>query len=111
MSHNIQQTVDHLNPVAVIVSTVTGNEARLISRFKMPVWVTAVSRNQATCQGLQFSYGVQPVHVMTLPEDWNSFTRSWVQLHGLPGGLAVITEGPSSDRPNANYRLDVIALT
>ena len=111
MSHNIQQTVDHLNPVAVIVSTVTGNEARLISRFKMPVWVTAVSRNQATCQGLQFSYGVQPVHVMTLPENWNSFTRSWVQLHGLPGGLAVITEGPSSDRPNANYRLDVIALT
>ena len=111
MSHNVQQTVDHLNPVAVIVSTATGNEARLIARFKMPVWVAAVSRDEATCQGLQFSYGVQPVHVMTLPEDWNSFARSWVRSHGLPDGLAVFAEGPTADHPNANHRLDVIDLS
>ena len=101
----------HLNPDAVIVSTATGNEARLISRFKMPVWVAAVSCDAATCQGLQFSYGVQPVHVLTLPEDWNGFARTWVRSHGLPAGLAVFTEGPSANRPAANHRLDVIDLS
>jgi len=111
MSHNVQQTVDHLNPVAVIVSTDTGNEARLISRFKMPVWVAAVSCDESTCQGLQFSYGVQPIHVITLPEDWNSFARSWVHSHGLPDGLVVLAEGPSADHPNANHRLDVINMS
>ena len=111
MSHNVQQTVDHLNPVAVIVSTATGNEARLIARFKMPVWVAVVSHDEATCQGLQFSYGVQPVQVMALPEDWNCFARSWVRSHGLPDGLAVFTEGPTADHPNVNHRLDVIDLS
>ena len=111
MSHNVQQTVDHLKPSAVIVSTATGTEARLISRFKMPVWVAAVSRDKATCKGLQFSYGVRPIHVTALPGDWPAFASEWVRHHGLADGLVVFTEGPSADHPAANHRLDVIDLS
>ena len=110
MSHNVQQTVDHLKPTVVIASTATGHTARLISRFKLPVWVAAVSREEATCQGLQFSYGVHPVHEPKHPEDWNGFARRWVQSQGLTEGLVVLTEGPSPDNPKANHRLEVIDL-
>jgi pyruvate kinase len=111
MSHNVQQTVDHLTPAAVMVSTTTGYTARLISRFKLPVWIAAVSREKAICQGLQFSYGVQPVHEMKPPDDWNAFAKQWVQSQGLTEGLVVLTEGPSPAHPKANYRLEVIDLS
>ncbi len=111
MSHNVQQTVDHLAPTVVIVATATGHKARLISRFKLPVWTVAVSRAAATCQGLQFSYGVHPVHAPELPQDWNAFARQWVQSQGLPPGLVVLTSGPSPDHPEANHRLEVMDLS
>lgn len=110
MSHNVQQTVDHLIPTAVMVATTTGYTARLISRFKLPVWIAAVSPDKATCQGLQFSYGVQPVHEMKPLDDWNAFARHWVQSQELTEGLVVLTEGPSPTRPKANHRLEVINL-
>ena len=111
MSHNVQQTVDHLIPAAVIVSTATGHTARLISRFKLPVWIAAVSQDSATCQGLQFSYGVQPVHELEHPADWSAFARRWVQSQGLKEGQIVLIEGPSPDRPEANHRLEVIVFS
>ena len=110
MSHNVQQTVDHLAPTAVIVATDTGHTARLISRFKLPVWIVAVSSGKETCQGLQFSYGVHPVYEPRHPQDWSIFARGWVRSQGLAEGLVVLTEGPSRYRPRANHRLEVIDL-
>lgn len=109
MSHNVQQTVDHLTPAAVMVSTTTGHTARLISRFKLPVWIAAVCGDAATCQGLQFSYGVQPVHEPERPTDWTTFARGWVRSQGLTHGPTVMIEGPSPDHPDANHRLEIIA--
>lgn len=108
MSHNVQQTVDHLAPTVVFVATATGHMARLISRFKLPVWIVAVSHSRTTCQGLQFSYGVHPCHDLKQPHDWNAFTRRWVNSQGLAEGLAVLTEGPSQAHPGANHRLEII---
>ena len=110
MSHNVQQTVDHLAPTAIIVSTDSGHRARLISRFKLPVWITAVSCNKTTCQGLQFSYGVHSVLLPKPPKDWTGFAKRWVQSHGLTGGLVVLSEGPSPHCPKANHRLEVMDL-
>ncbi len=107
---NVQNTVEHANPAAVIVPTATGYTARMISRFKLPVWIAAVSREEAVCQGLQFSYGVYPVHVEDQPEDWNAFARQWLQTQGLPPGLVVLTTGPSRSHPAANNRLEIIDL-
>lgn len=110
MSHNVQQTVDHLKPTFVIVSTAMGHTARLISRFKLPVWVVAVSRKAATCQGLQFSYGVYSIQEPQFPQDWKKFARRCAHDLGLNKGIVVLTEGPSADKPNNNHRLEIIDL-
>jgi pyruvate kinase len=93
-----------------MVPTVTGNTARTISRFKLPVWIVAVSPEEATCHGLQFSYGVFPLHEQEHSRDWKTFARRWVRREGLADGLLVLTEGPSRDNPKANHRLEIIDL-
>ena len=110
VSHNVQQTVEHVTPAVVIVSTATGHTARMISRFKLPVWIATISREEAICQELQFSYGVHPIHEPECPKDWNVFARRWVQSQGLTEGLVVLTEGPSPANPLANHRLEGIDL-
>ena len=110
ISRNVQYTVTLLAPTAVIVPTVTGYTARMISRFKMPVWIAAVSPEEATCQGLQFSYGVSPIHAPEHSTGWNTFSRQWVQREGLAVGLVVLAEGPSRNNLKANHRLEIIDL-
>ena len=110
MSRSVQQTVAHLGPTAVIVPTATGYTARMVSRFKLPVWIAAVSPDEATCHGLQFSYGVSPVNVPEHPHDWNVFARGWMRSEGLAEGLVVLTEGPSRSNPQTNPRLEIIDL-
>jgi pyruvate kinase len=110
VSRNVQYTVAHLAPTAVIVPTVSGNTARMISRFKLPVWIAAVSPEESTCHGLEFSYGVSPFHAQEHSRDWETFARRWVQREGLADGLVVLTEGPSRDNPIANHRLEIIDL-
>jgi pyruvate kinase len=110
ISRNVRQTVDHLAPAAVIVPTVTGYTARMVSRFKLPVWIAAVSPEEATCQALQFSYGVSPVHEPEHPSDWDAFAGRWAQNEGLPAGLIVLTQGPSKHNPRTNPRLEIIDL-
>jgi pyruvate kinase len=46
----------------VIIPTASGDSARMVARFKLPVWISAVSPDEAACAGLQFSYGVAPVY-------------------------------------------------
>jgi pyruvate kinase len=83
----------------------------MVSRFKLPVWIAAVSPEEATCHGLQFSYGVHPVCEPEHSRDWKTFARRWVQSEGLADGLVVLTEGPSRDNPEANHRLEIIDLS
>lgn len=109
-SHNVAYTVDRLAPSAVLVHTTTGYTARMVSRFKLPVWIAAVSPEEATCHGMQFSYGVSPVHALEYPQDWNLFASNWVQSEGLDEGLVVLTEGPSQRNLQTNPRLEIIDL-
>jgi pyruvate kinase len=107
---SVETTLERVSPAAVIVPTRSGYTARMISRFKLPVWITAVSPDETTCQGLQFSYGVYPVHEPKHPDDWKPFARNWLESHGIEGHLVVLTEGPSAAHPGANNRMELIDL-
>jgi len=57
-------------------------------------------------RGLQFSYGVTAVHEANEPEDWTDYIRQ--RLPDGLRGLILLTAGPSSKHPEANYRLEII---
>jgi pyruvate kinase len=111
ISLSVENTLERVSPAAVIVPTESGYTARMIARFKLPVWITAVSRHESTCQGLAFSYGVYPVHEPEPPFDWKPFARKWLKTHGLKGDLVVLTEGPSIRNEQANNRMELIDLS
>jgi pyruvate kinase len=107
---NVETTVDHVSPAAVIVPTRSGATARSIARFRLPVWITAVSSVEPTCQRLQFSYGVHALHQPEHPGDWKAFARKVLELEGVEGNLVILTEGPSKKHPDANNRIELIDL-
>jgi pyruvate kinase len=107
---SVELTLQRADAAVVIVPTVSGATARNISRFRMPVWITAVSPNHETCQKLQFSYGVCPVHEPEYPGDWNAYAEEWIKEHRLKGSIALLTEGPSPINPDANHRMELINL-
>jgi pyruvate kinase len=108
---SVETTVEHISPAAVIVPTHSGASARSITRFRVPVWITAVSSRESTCQQLQFSYGVYPVHEPDPPQDWKAFAREWLRAYEVGGNLVVLTEGPSPKHPEANHRMEIIDLS
>lgn len=111
VSRNVQYTASRINPIAVLVPTLTGHTARMVTRFRLPMWIAGISPAAATCCELQFSYGVSPVHLPEPSGDWGTFARQWVQDKNLPNGLVVLTEGPSSNHPEANPRMEIIDLS
>ena len=110
IARSIYQTVTALDTVAVCVPTVSGSMARSVTRFRLPGWITAFSTQHATCQALQFSYGVYPVRVETEAADWTPFVRAWMHARGLSSGLAVLAQGPSERYPRGNHRMELVDL-
>jgi pyruvate kinase len=100
----------HAAPAAVMVPTQSGATARSIARFRLPLWITAISTQRATCQHLLFSYGVHPIHRPEYPEDWRAFAQAWLQQQGWSGDVVILTEGPSPRHPDANERVEIIDL-
>ncbi len=108
ISLSVETTLERVTPAALIVPTESGHTARMISRFRLPVWITAVSRHESSCQELAFSYGVFPVHKPQRPDNWKPFAREWLETCGLTGDLVVLTEGPSISNPETNHRMEII---
>jgi pyruvate kinase len=107
---SVELTLQRAAAAVVIVPTISGATARNISRFRLDVWITAVSPNYETCQKLQFSYGVHPVYEPEHPGNWNDYAKEWVKAHQLKGSIALLTEGPSPRNPDANHRMELIDL-
>jgi pyruvate kinase len=108
---SVETTLERIAPAAVFVPTHSGATARSIARFRLPVWITAVSSQESTCQRLQFSYGVYPQCEPDHPDEWNAYVRKWMQDHEVEGNLVVLTEGPSMKHPQANNRMEIIDLS
>jgi pyruvate kinase len=110
IASSVENTLNQITPATVIVPTRSGATARSICRFKLPVWITAVSSLEKTCQDLMFSYGVCPVHEPDHPENWKFWARKWLQDQKVSGNMVVLTEGPSAKHPESNNRMEVIDL-
>jgi pyruvate kinase len=110
IAHCVQQAVNNLDPIAVLVPTRSGATARNITRYRLPSWITAFSTEQTTCQALQFSYGVYPVHVEEEFMDWGPFCCRWLHEQGFASGSAVMTQGPSPENPHASHSMVIADL-
>ena len=108
---SVETTLQRITPPTVIVPTRSGATARSIVRFRLPVWITAFSRIEKTCQDLMFSYGVLPVCEPEHPDDWKQWARNWLQTVGEVGNLVVLTEGPSKKHPHRNNRMEILDLS
>ena len=110
ISMSVHATVKRLTPTAVITPTETGTTPRHITRFRLPVWIAGVSANEPTCQNLQFSYGVYPVHEPEYPENWDDYVRKRLDELGFAEGLVIITQGPSAGHRGGTNRMEIIDL-
>jgi pyruvate kinase len=108
---SLETMLEHISPAALFIPTLSGTTARGVSRFRLPVWITAVSPQESTCRHLQFSYGVYPILEPVHPEDWRSYARKWLQSHRIRGDRVLLIEGPSPQNPAANHRLEIIDLS
>jgi pyruvate kinase len=108
---SVESSLEHVTPAAVFVPTHSGATARSIARFRLPVWIIALSIQESTCQRLQFTYGVYPVHETEYPENYKLYIEKWLQRHKITGDIAILTGGPSSEHPDANHRMEVIDLS
>ena len=104
----VEQALETVPCGAVFVPTCTGTTARMISRFNPPVWIVALSRQRAVCQGLAFAHGVYPVELDEDPDSWRDFALAWMRQHELPGDLAMLVAGPSPRHPQANHRIEFL---
>ena len=107
----VHSTRERISPAAVLVPTRSGAMARNISRFKLPVWIAAVSSLEETCQALQLSYGVHAIRESDNPSDWKAYARQLVETLQLEGDLVLLTEGPSPERPHASHRMEILDLS
>ncbi len=110
IARSVGTVLECTSAAAVFVPTHSGYTARRIARFRLPVWIVAVSSQEQTCQKLQFSYGVLAVHEPEHPETWKRYTRQWLRDNGVDGELVILTEGPSSKHPETNNRMEIISF-
>jgi pyruvate kinase len=110
MASVVEFALEKVQCAALFVPTRTGTTARLISRFNPAVWIVAVSREASVCQGLAFSYGVHPLELAEVPENWRDFACDWLRENQLPGQVAMLVAGPSPRNPNANHRLEFLRV-
>ena len=111
VSMAIRDTMEQVDPVAVVVPTRSGYTARHVARYRLPVWVTAVSTDEATCQALQFSWGVWAERVDQALAQWSRSVHSWLHESGYAEGLALLTQAPSTDDSlTGTYRMEILEL-
>jgi len=91
---------------AVFVPSISGNTSRMISRFKPGVLIVAIGENSAVTHGLQFSFGVEPILVHSLPDDWREFANIWLREQELDARIALLVAAASPKQPTANHRIE-----
>jgi len=110
MASLVEHALDTVPCDLLLTPTRSGKTARLISRSKPPVWIVALGSDPAVCQGLAFSYGVQPIDLAEEPEDWRDFATRWLHDRGIAANRIMLVAGPSARNPKANHRIELTPL-
>jgi pyruvate kinase len=105
---SIYGTVEAITPSVVITPTISGATPRRLNRFRLPVWILAVSPNESTCQTLQFSYGVCPAHERERPSSWRKYAQTWLEQHGMTESLALLTQGTSRTGSGSTDHIEIL---
>src|SRR5262245_7795140 len=104
----VETALEIIPSAAIFVPTEAGATARMISRLLPSQWIFALSPDPAVCQGLAFSYGVEPIQLAEEPDNWREFAKTCLQEHHIAGHNALLVEGPSRQNPAKNYLLEFL---
>jgi pyruvate kinase len=110
ISVSVEASFEYLKPAAVFARTDSGNSARRLAAFRLPVWTVAITPSAKTAQDLLFSSGIVPVHLPDSPASWNTYVKDWVRRHELSGEFVILTQRPSANDPESNHRMEIIHL-
>jgi pyruvate kinase len=106
----VERALETIPCVAILVPTLSGATARMISRFKPSVWIAAISNDSGVGRRLVFSYGVEPVGWDEDIKNWRDFATSWLRKQQLSDGIALLVAGPSRAHPDTNHRLEFMQV-
>jgi pyruvate kinase len=115
MSLTVFHAAQTLAPVVVFAPSRTGGTARRITRYRLDPWIVAPSQSERTCQLLQLSFGVYPVHVpeegvLAEPYLRRQFASQWLRDHALDEGVVLLVESSGTLKAEDTKRIDIIAL-
>jgi len=110
IASGVKSAIERIETTAIIVPTRSGMTARNISRYRLPVWIIAVTSQKETAQDLIFSYGVLPIIEPDHPGDWKKWIAEQFRQLEISGGMVILTEGPSAKYPDRNNRMEIIDL-
>ena len=106
----VEHALETIDCSGIFVPTYSGTTARMISRYNPPVWIVAISKNDSVCQGLHFSFGVHPVHIIDEPANWPEFAKDWNFTRNGSGEIAMLVSGPNPKNPESNHRIEFMRL-
>ncbi|HLU67463.1 MAG TPA: pyruvate kinase alpha/beta domain-containing protein, partial [Kofleriaceae bacterium] len=109
---SVAHLAQRVRPAGILVPSHGGTMPRRIARYRLPAWITAVSAAEATCQALQFVYGVEAVHQVEPPASWYAFAREHFAGHpgAEPGAHILLTQDVESAECPSVSRLELVEL-
>ena len=113
--YSVYRMADSLDASIIFVPSFSGATARRIARYRLPIWVVAITRDDTTCKRLVFVYGIHPVaiHTAHLPEDptrWRDYVLGWLQENDVAGAKVLLVEGSGTLGVADTRRIDIIDL-
>ena len=106
----IEALIANTRAAVVVTPTRVGGTPRKITRLRLPVWILAPTTQAHAVHWLAFSYGVQPLRVDASLTDWSRFTQEQTEALRLQGDVALLVQGPSPHRPDANHSIEIVPL-
>lgn len=110
VSLNTFHSTQTLQPALIFAPTRSGSTPRLITRFRLPIWIIAFCTIPEICAQLQFSYGVYPVQVAEPEGSWLDYVCGWSSGYQLAGKTALLVEGTGTLSTSGTMRIDVVEL-